>query len=205
MELKNINLLRCTENNVSYIIGLENFTHEEVQDFGCVRTERDKRICIFALGEEGIKKALSKENYVLIIAVSENNIIGFILAFGIWKNETDISRNKLLINDMAVLKEYRKLGVGTLLIEKLKEYSIKNGYEKLFASTWRSDIPAINLSVKTGAEKFHGFCLSAMMEEDDKIDKKINEYEDVEKEIEKHKDKDEYKEVAISFRWQVSL
>jgi len=205
MERKNINLLRCTEENISYVMGLKNFTHEEVQDFGCIRTERDKRICIFALDEEGMKKALSNKDYFLIIAVSEENIMGFIFAFGFGKNVTDITKNKLLINDMAVLKEYKESDVGTLLIEKLKECSSQNGYEQLFASTWRDDIPEINLYVKTGAKKFHGQALSAMMQNHDEIEKKINEYEDVEKEIEEHKDEDKYKKVPISFRWQVSL
>lgn len=189
MERKNINLFRCREEDVSYIIGLKNFMHEEVQEFCCVKTERDKRIYLFSLGEKSIKKMLSSDKNIFIIAVSENNIIGFICAIGIWQKETDISRKKLLIQDMSVLKKYRRLGVGTLLIETLKKYSIENSYEKLFACTSCDDTPAINLAMKTKAEKINILPLAAL----------FSENEDIRIDIEKNE------HYPISFRWRVSL
>lgn len=192
MERKNINLLRCREDDVSYIMGLQNFMHEEVQEFCCVKTERDKKIYLFSLGEKSIKKMLSSDKNIFIIAVSENNIIGFICAWGIWQEETDVSRKKLLIQDMSVLKEYRRLGVGTSLVETLKKYSIENGYEKLFAATSRDDIPAINLAMKTGAERINRPPLTAIFFEN----------EDIKIDIERDEN---YQNYPASFRWRVSL
>jgi len=149
-----VRLFRCRTDDVSHIMGLENFRYEEVQKFDRIRTERDKKIYLFSLDEKKICELLSRDKKFLIMAVSENKALGFISAMGVRYTKDDKNIKELYIIDMVVLKEYRRLGIGHLLIETLKEYGIENGWTELNALASADNTPIINISEKTGAMKF---------------------------------------------------
>ena len=75
--------------------------------------------------ENGIKKWLSKETY---FAVEHNNkIIGIVGCFIEF-------RNCKLVH-MAVLKGYRKKGIGSALLAKVEEFARKNNANKIWLDT----------------------------------------------------------------------
>ena len=91
---------------------------------------------------ESIKKELSNKLSKYFVALYENKVIGFI---GMWIvfNEGDIT-------NVAVHPEYRKQGVGNLLIENLLSFCKKNNIDSLTLEVRESNFPAQSLYKKHG-------------------------------------------------------
>jgi len=83
--------------------------------------EEDER----SIGSETrLQKLLDSQNFIVIAALSENEVIGGLTAYELpmyYSDDTEI-----LIYDMAVRPEYQRMGVGKRLIRKLKEYCVEN-------------------------------------------------------------------------------
>ena len=54
---------------------------------------------------------------------------------------------------MGILRPYREKGIGTKLLEAVKDRCAKNGYERIELKVWKSNIWAIHLYEKTGFVK----------------------------------------------------
>ena len=92
------------------------------------------------------KEELENENSYYIVAKLENNIVAF---GGIWKSVDDIH-----ITNIVVRKNFRKLGIGSIILEHLIKIgrNIKN-MQSITLEVNDKNIPAINLYLKYGFEK----------------------------------------------------
>jgi len=87
-------------------------------------------------------------NY-LLIAVNDEKAIGYLFAYELQRPDRD--QSMMFLYDITVIDEYRKKGVGTALIERLKVLCTNKHIMKMFVPTSRSNTPAVNLYQKTGA------------------------------------------------------
>lgn len=92
-----------------------NEVHDEIVSsfdkyYGCIPTIEELRSSI--------------KNEEILGIVEENNLKGFI-------EFKKGSKKSVIINHISVLKEYRRLGIGKKLIEKLCSYAIKIGYNRV--------------------------------------------------------------------------
>jgi GNAT superfamily N-acetyltransferase len=87
-------------------------------------------------------------NY-LLVAVDDNKTIGYLFAYELQR--PDREQSMILLYDITVIDEYRKKGVGTALVERLKALCKNKPIMKMFVPTNRSNIPAVRLYEKTGA------------------------------------------------------
>lgn len=94
---------------------------------------------------EVLKSELNNENSFYIVAKYNDEIIGFA---GIWKSIDDIH-----ITNIVVKKDFRKNGIGTLLLQKLISLTNQFHYKELTLEVNSSNIPAIKLYSKFGFKK----------------------------------------------------
>lgn len=92
--------------------------------------------------EKSISEFIENDSSVILLAVSGEKVIGYI---GMYHNfgEGDIT-------NVAVLPDFRKLGVGQMLIKGLIDYSKENKIGILRLEVRQSNIPAISLYKKFG-------------------------------------------------------
>ena len=82
--------------------------------------------------KEQIKKVIANESHCALVAVSEEKVIGWIHAFVALSIE---SKSFVEIGGLVVDEKYRKLGTGSKLIEKIKEWSFLKKINKLRVRT----------------------------------------------------------------------
>jgi len=73
------------------------------------------------------------EHYKTLVAISENNVIGFIAVVEILAFEFDIGYLK--VDALAVRENCQKQGVGTSLLKYAENYAIKKGLTELLLNS----------------------------------------------------------------------
>ena len=102
-------------------------------------------------------RLLDNERFIAIVALAENEIAGGLTAYELPMYYSDSS--EIFLYDMAVKPEYQRMGIGKGLIQRLKEYCIKNGIQDFFVMAHEEDEHAIEFYRATGgkAEKVVNF------------------------------------------------
>ncbi|QHQ63388.1 GNAT family N-acetyltransferase [Anaerocolumna sedimenticola] len=85
----------------------------------------------------------------LLIAVDASKTVGYLIAYELQR--PDREQSMMFLYDITVIDEYRKRGIGTALVEKLKSLCTTKPMMKMFVPTNRSNISAVGLYQKTGA------------------------------------------------------
>ena len=91
---------------------------------------------------EILKNELIGENKKYIVAKNKNEILGFA---GIMINLPDVE-----IMNIVVKKEFRKKGIGKILLSKIIEISQKSNCENIFLEVNEKNIPALKLYENAG-------------------------------------------------------
>ncbi len=119
-------------------IKIEVATSENLKDI--VELEKDN-IIVNTMSENQIESTLSDENYIVLKATLNDEIVGFIML-----NKSD----ELNIDSIAVKKEFRNLGVASKLIENACEVAKVNNIDTLSLEVSYKNITAYLLYKKLG-------------------------------------------------------
>lgn len=102
---------------------------------------------------------LRSDNFIAIVALIDNNVVGGLAAYELRKFEQQ--RSEIYIYDLAVAKEHRRKGIATALIESLKPIGRERGAWTIFVQADYGDEPAVQLYSKLGKrEKVLNFDIS---------------------------------------------
>jgi aminoglycoside 3-N-acetyltransferase I len=93
---------------------------------------------------------LENQNFIVIAAVSEGEVLGGLTAYELPIIYSDAS--EIMLYDMAVRTDHQRKGIGKGLIQSLKEYCIKNGIETFFVMAHEEDLHAIEFYHATGGK-----------------------------------------------------
>ena len=102
-----------------------------------------------AWAERAIKKLLATENYVILVAELDDQIVGFIDYYilpSIWEKW-----NEATINNLFIHKDCQGRGIGSRLLEKVIKRTDEIGIVELHVGTEKNNKRAIRLY------KMHGF------------------------------------------------
>lgn len=105
----------------------------------------------WALGNEGNKffsEILTNNESLAFIAEVDGMAVGYIAC-----SPKKISYRKsryFEIDNMGVSPEYRSQGIGTMLINKVKEWAKEKGFQKLFVNSYFGNIKAIEFYKRQG-------------------------------------------------------
>lgn len=83
---------------------------------------------------------LKELNHIMIVAVSENVVVGQVL--GVIHRHPD-KPTELYIDDLAVSEKLRRKGIATQMLEKVISIGTKQGCEEIWVATEPDNEPAI--------------------------------------------------------------
>ncbi|MBD0333551.1 MAG: GNAT family N-acetyltransferase [Chitinophagaceae bacterium] len=102
-------------------------------------------------GQDYLLQLLSKDTFHLIVALSENTVIGGLTAFEIptyFKEGTE-----MFLYEIGVDKKYRQKGIATAMIEMLIEICKERAIQELYVGTEVENLAAQKLYSSTGGKK----------------------------------------------------
>ncbi len=103
--------------------------------------------------DDYLRRLLAGDSFIALAAVKDDAVVGGIAAYELRKFEQQ--RSEIYIYDLAVAASYRRQGIATALIEKLKQIAVERGAYVIFvqADTGVEDEPAIALYTKLGTRE----------------------------------------------------
>ena len=106
-------------------------------------------------GDDYLRSLLHKPNFIVLVALQGNDVIGGLAAYELDKFEQD--RREIYIYDLAVSEPFRRRRVATSLITELKSVARDRHAYVIYVQADKGDEPAIRLyeSVGTREDVFH--------------------------------------------------
>ena len=98
-----------------------------------------------------IKALLDSDTFVAITAAIDGSVVGGLAAYVLKKFEQE--RSEIYIYDLAVDEKYRRRGIATGLINKLREIAREKGAWVIYVQADHGDDPAIKLYESLGTRE----------------------------------------------------
>jgi ribosomal protein S18 acetylase RimI-like enzyme len=100
------------------------------------------------LAKKFISERLKNKQSIIFVALLEKKAVGFVQ---LYPSFSSISAAKILVlNDLYVVDEARKLGVARTLMSKAEDYAVKNKIKRLSLSTAKNNLTAKSLYESLG-------------------------------------------------------
>ncbi len=94
---------------------------------------------------------LAREDFIPLVAVVDGKVVGGLAAYVLQKFEQE--RSEIYIYDLAVDEAYRRRGIATGLINKLREIAREIGAWVIYVQADHGDAPAIKLYESLGTRE----------------------------------------------------
>lgn len=98
-----------------------------------------------------LQRLLESDTFIAIAALTEGKVVGGLAGYVLPKFEQ--ARSEFYIYDLAVEEPYRRRGLATALIERLKDLAAERGFYVIFVQADHGDDPAIALYSKLGVRE----------------------------------------------------
>jgi aminoglycoside 3-N-acetyltransferase I len=98
-----------------------------------------------------LNKLLAREDFIPLVTIADHKVVGGLVAYVLQKFEQE--RSEIYIYDLAVLEEYRRQGIATGLINKLREIARERGAWVIYVQADHGDDPAIKLYDSLGTRE----------------------------------------------------
>lgn len=101
-----------------------------------------------SMSVERAEKFLSNPSNYFLVAFLDKKAAGFVMGYQLdcWHKD----KKEMLLYDIEVLKQFRRHGIGTMLIESLKDFATKDGFEELWLLTNKSNKAAMEFYKRSG-------------------------------------------------------
>lgn len=100
--------------------------------------------------ETNLVKLLSRNNFIAIVAISKNEVVGGLTAYELPMYYSD--EPEIFLYDLAVKPEFQRIGIGKRLIQQLKDHCSRNGIKEFFVLAHEEDEHAIEFYRSTGGK-----------------------------------------------------
>ena len=101
--------------------------------------------------DEYLMELLGREDFHPVVAIADGKVVGGLAAYVLQKFEQE--RSEIYIYDLAVAEEYRRRGIATGLINKLREVAREIGAWVIYVQADHGDDPAIELYESLGTRE----------------------------------------------------
>lgn len=137
-----VEIRQLTPNDVGLMMALSTCFGEAFKDMPTYTKKRPSA--------DYLKGLLSGDSFIALAALEGVDVVGGLAAYELKKFEQE--RSEIYLYDLAVSSEYRRKGIATALIERLKLIAVDRGAYVIFvqADTGVEDEPAIELYTKLG-------------------------------------------------------
>ena len=101
--------------------------------------------------DEYLSSLLERGDFIPLVAVTDGRVVGGLAAYVLTKFEQE--RTEVYIYDLAVDENYRRRGIATGLINKLREIAREKGAWVIYVQADHGDDPAIKLYESLGTRE----------------------------------------------------
>jgi ribosomal protein S18 acetylase RimI-like enzyme len=101
--------------------------------------------------DEYLQRLLASENFVVIVASRDSQVVGGLAGYVLPKFEQ--ARSEFYLYDLAVDEGARRQGIATALIEELRSLAAQRGIYVIFVQADYGDDPAVALYTKLGTRE----------------------------------------------------
>ncbi|HSI88041.1 MAG TPA: AAC(3)-I family aminoglycoside N-acetyltransferase [Pyrinomonadaceae bacterium] len=101
--------------------------------------------------DDYLNALLAREDVIPLVAVADRKVVGGLVAYVLQKFEQE--RSEIYIYDLAVDEAYRRRGIATGLINKLREIARDLGAWVIYVQADHGDDPAIKLYESLGTRE----------------------------------------------------
>jgi len=101
--------------------------------------------------EEYIRALLQKDSFIALVALEDGKVVGALAAYVLEKFEQE--RKEIYIYDIAVSEAYRRRGIATALIKRLKDIAKEVEAYVIYVQADRGDEAAIRLYESFGKKE----------------------------------------------------
>ncbi len=101
--------------------------------------------------DQYLKDLLSREDFIPLVAIADGTLAGGLAAYVLQKFEQE--RSEIYIYDLAVDEAYRRQGIATGLINRLREIARGIGAWVIYVQADHGDDPAIKLYESVGTRE----------------------------------------------------
>lgn len=98
-----------------------------------------------------LRSLLKKSNFIALIAIIEEEVVGGLVAYVLEKYEQE--RSEVYLYDLAVSEKYTRQGIARSLILSLKKIALEIGSYVIFVQADREDEPAIQFYRSLGNQE----------------------------------------------------
>lgn len=98
-----------------------------------------------------LERLLDKPQFIALVARNADQVVGGLVAYELEKFEQE--RSEIYIYDLAVSEGYRRLGIATALIERLRTIAAEQHAHVILVQADHGDHPAIALYTKLGVRE----------------------------------------------------
>jgi aminoglycoside 3-N-acetyltransferase I len=102
-------------------------------------------------GDDYLAGLLAKEHVVALVALAGDAVVGGLVAYELDKFEC--ARRELYIYDLAIAAPYRRRGIATALISRLRSIAASRGAWVIYVQADYGDDPAISLYTQLGVRE----------------------------------------------------
>jgi len=88
-------------------------------------------------GNKYLHKVLAKPGFLVLVAKANGKVLGGLTVYIL--DQYYSQKPLAYIYDLAVLKDFRRKGIGKMLIKRLTDYCKKNGFDEIFVQADRVD------------------------------------------------------------------
>lgn len=146
--MNNIEIRPAIKDDITYIQKL--FLQEEYYHKNILPEYFSEKIEI--IPERILENEIDDDNSIYLVAVINNAVVGFIyLKKKIFSKEPQFKTIEyVMIEDCVVMEEYRRNGIGRLLVDAAHNWVNQQGIRRMHLEVWASNEPAIRLYKKIG-------------------------------------------------------
>ena len=101
--------------------------------------------------DEYLRNLIERKDFIPLVADVEGKVVGGLVAYVLRKFEQE--RSEIYIYDLAVDENYRRRGIATGLINKLREIAREKGAWVIYVQADHGDDPAIKLYESLGTRE----------------------------------------------------
>lgn len=94
---------------------------------------------------------LSNQRNYVFVAIENQQVVGLLYSYRLQR--IDRNQDSMFLYEIEVDKGYRSIGVGSKLIEELKEVCRKENIMKMWVGTNSSNLAAMRMYAKTGGKE----------------------------------------------------